>query len=158
MLEWVRPHYPRLGLIGFSLGAAIAINTVSQQPEGVQTVVAVSGPAAFDDIEFKWWTPEAWRTGLDGCEAGVGCRPGNLLLKKLRPVEQIRRFRQLPLLIIHGTRDVIVGVEHCRRLYEAAPQPKGLEIIEGGSHAEALFRDDPERFTQLVIEWFSTTL
>jgi hypothetical protein len=51
-----------------------------------------------------------------------------------------------------------VDVEHSRRLYAAAPEPKRLEIIESGSHAEALFRDDPQRFTRIVHEWMALAL
>ncbi len=58
----------------------------------------------------------------------------------------------------HTAAVVIVGVEHSRRLYAMAGEPKRLEIIEGGSHAEALFRDDPDRFVQIVSEWLSRTL
>ena len=60
--------------------------------------------------------------------------------------------------MIHGTRDVIVGVAHSRYLYAAAAEPKQLQIIEGGSHAEALFRDDPEGFLNLITPWFARTL
>ena len=62
------------------------------------------------------------------------------------------------ILFVHGTKDVIIGVEHSRRLHQAAREPKRLEIIEGGGHAEALFRDEPERFTRLMQEWFGQTL
>lgn len=98
------------------------------------------------------------RTGLDGLEPGAGCRPGSLWLKKERPLDHIARLSPMPVLFVHGTRDAIVGVEHSRRLYAAASEPKRLEIIEGGSHAEALFRDDPEGFMRVVSEWLSATL
>ena len=150
--------YARIVVVGFSLGAAVAINTVARRPGKVQGLIAVSGPASFEDIEFKWWTPEAMRTGLEGSEAGAGCRPGNLWLKKERAVDNISRVAPRPVLFVHGTRDAIVGVQHGRRLYEAAAEPKRLEIIEGGGHAEALFRDAPERFLEVVAQWLSATL
>lgn len=153
VLDWARTRYHTLHVLGFSMGAAIAINTVSRQRDGIQSLIAVSGPCAFEEIEFKWWTPEAMRTGLAGLEPGAGCRPGNLWLPKERPIENVPKLAPIPLLFIHGTRDVIVGVEHSHRLYAAAPRPKRLEIIEGDSHAEALFRDDPDGFTSLVNGW-----
>lgn len=158
VLAWTAARYPRIGVLGFSLGAAIAINTISRQADRVSSLIAVSGPSTFEEIEFKFWTPEAMRTGLQGFEFGAGCRPGNLFLKKERPIETIRCLDGLPKLFIHGTRDVIVGVDHSRRLYATAPEPKRLAIIEGGSHAEALFRDEPERFTRLLMAWFNETL
>ena len=155
VLTFARTRYRRISVLGFSLGAAIAINTVSRYPDWVQSLIAVSAPSVFEEIEFKWWTPEAMRTGMDGLEVGAGCRPGNLLLKKARPIEQVRKLAPIPVLFVHGTRDVIVGVRHSHRLFAAASEPKRLEIIEGGSHAEALFRDDPQRFSSLVSGWFT---
>jgi len=158
VLDFARARYQRIGILAFSMGAAIAINTVSQHQDAVQSLIAVSAPCAFEEIEFKWWTPEAMRTGLQGLEAGAGCRPGSLFLKKERPIDHIQHLAPMPSLFVHGTHDVIVGVEHSRRLYAAAREPKHLELIEGGSHAEALFRDDPSRFAQLVNAWFTKTL
>ena len=158
VLTWAQARYQQLGIIGFSMGGAISINTLSRHPERVKTLVAVSAPSSFEEIEFKFWTPEAMRTGAQGLEFGSGCRPGNLLLKKERPVERLQHFRHLPTLFIHGTNDVIIDVQHSHRLYAAAPEPKQLEIIQGGSHAEALFRDDPQGFVRIVDAWLARTL
>lgn len=158
VLQWAQRRYHHLGVLGFSLGAATAINTVSRHPEKVTTVIAVSAPAAFEDIELQFWTPEAMRIGIQGLEPGAGCRPGNPLLKKERPLETIRHVAPIPVLFIHGTNDVIVGIEHSRRLYAAASEPKRFDIVPNGRHAEALFRDDPEHFLGLVRAWFSQTL
>jgi len=158
VLRWVQGRYRGVGILSFSLGAAIAINTVSRHHGVVQSLIAVSAPSAFEDIEFKFWTPEAMRTGLTGLEPGAGCRPSNPLMKKDRPLDTVRHLGNTPLLFIHGTHDVIVDVQHSHRLHAAAAEPKRLEIIEGGSHAEALFRDDPTRFLSLVETWVAKTL
>lgn len=91
--------------------------------------------------------------GLAHREQTHGCRPGNPLLRKEWPIDCIPLLRGLPLLFIHGARDVIVGVEHSRRLYAAAAEPKRLEIVEGGGHAEGLFRARPAWFVGLVRSW-----
>ncbi len=153
VLDWVKARYPNIQVMGLSLGGAIAINTISQNPQGIDGLIAVSAPAAFEDIEFKFWTPEAIRTGVQGFGPGVGCRIGNLFLPKKRPVDQISRLKGMPLLFIHGTRDVIVGIRHGHRLFAAANEPKQFEIIQGGSHAHALFHDDPEGFLRIVAAW-----
>ena len=158
MLAWARPRYARIGMLSFSLGAAITVNTLSRNAQGISSIVLVSGPSSFEQIEFKFWTPEAMRTGITGLEAGSGFRPGNLLLKKAKPIEQIAKLAPIPVFMIHGTRDVIVGVAHSHRLYAAAAEPKQLQIVEGGSHAEALFRDDPAGFLALVKPWYRETL
>jgi len=158
VLQWAHARYARIALMGFSLGGAVAITTASRHPQLIQYLIAVSAPSDFKDIEFQWWTPHAMKTGLRGLERGSGCRPGNLFLKKERPLDAVTKLDAIPKLFIHGTKDVIVGLEHSRRLYAAASDPKRLEIITGGSHAEALFRDDPEGFCRLVQSWWTDTL
>jgi len=157
VLAWAEERYARLGLLGFSLGAATAIVTAARLAGRVRSLIAVSAPASFDDIEFQWWTPRAWRTGLRGSEPGAGCRPGNPWMRKARPIDEVKRLK-CPALFVHGTRDAIVGLEHTRRLYAAAPEPKGLSVIEGGDHAEALFRDDPGGFLAISEPWIARTL
>jgi uncharacterized protein len=48
----------------------------------------------------------------------------------------LRRIRELraPLLVIHGDRDEIVPPLHAETLFEAAPHPKRLHMIEGVGH------------------------
>ena len=43
-----------------------------------------------------------------------------------------------PLLVIHGDHDDIVPVAHGRALFEAAPQPKTIEIVRGAGHNDLL--------------------
>lgn len=91
VLDWVVPRYSRIGIMGFSLGAATAINVASHR-DGLRTLIAVSAPSAFEDIEFKFWTPEAIQTGVRGLEPGAGFRPGNPWAKKERPIDRIRKL------------------------------------------------------------------
>ena len=39
-----------------------------------------------------------------------------------------------PLLVLHGARDKTVPTRYGRRLFEAAPEPKDLFILDGGAH------------------------
>jgi len=158
VLSWMRGRYERIGLLGFSMGGAIAIDAASRMPYRIAGIAAVSAPAAFEDVEFKFWTLRALRGGLEGLEPGAGFRPGNPFLRKPRAVERLASLPPIPLLFIHGTRDAIVGVGHSRRLFEAARDPKRLEIIESSGHAEALFRRDPEPFLRLLQDWFRESL
>ena len=93
--------------------------------------------------------------GLRAWDLRMGCRLGNPWLKKEKPVETIRHL-DMPVLLIHGTRDSIVSHPHSERLHQAAGEPKRLELIEGGGHAEELYRRHPDRFIFLVREWFKS--
>ena len=74
VLDWAEKRYRRIGILGFSLGAATTINLASHRKD-ITTLIAVSAPSAFEDIEFQFWTPEAIKTGIAGLEPGAGCRP-----------------------------------------------------------------------------------
>ena len=41
-----------------------------------------------------------------------------------------------PLLVIHGTRDATIPVEHGKALYEMANEPKELMIVDGAGHSK----------------------
>lgn len=47
-----------------------------------------------------------------------------------------------PLLLIHGSADTIVPVRMGRRLFELAPEPKRLYLIENADHNDAYFLGD----------------
>lgn len=149
VLDWSRERYPSISLLGFSLGGAVAINTVARFPDSIRSLIVVGAPSAFEQIEYRVWKPEVMYGGLRCWDPGMGCRVGNPWLKKERSVETIRRV-SVPVLLIHGTRDFIVSHRHSERLYQAAGEPKRLELIEGGGHAEELYRHRPDKFLQLV--------
>ena len=56
------------------------------------------------------------------------------------PLPVVGKIAPIPLLIIHGDQDPIVPVEHSRKLYEAAREPKELWIVPGGTHDDAMQR------------------
>ncbi|MFC9895994.1 alpha/beta hydrolase [Nocardia sp. NPDC127579] len=53
----------------------------------------------------------------------------------------LRRIRSLrvPVLIMHGDQDELLPLRHARRLFEAAPEPKQLEIFPGAGHNDLIF-------------------
>lgn len=155
--RWAQERYDKVGVLGFSLGAATAINFAAKVSD-IRTLVAVSPPTSFEEIEFKFWTTESLQTGLGVLEPGTGCMPGNPLLQKERPIDNIGRLSKVPVMLVHGTKDRIISSSHSERLYEAAGEPKRLLILEGGGHAEEMFLRIPEEFLPPIQDWLRTTL
>ncbi len=62
----------------------------------------------------------------------------------------IRRLAGLPVLIIHGTADVTVPVEHARQLFAAADEPKRLLLLPDHGHS---FIGAGDRFVSTVVDW-----
>lgn len=162
VLQDIRPYYERIGLIGFSLGAASAIIAAAQS-EAIHSLIAVSAPAAVEKIEYHFWALDVENDILYNLfkegRIGKGIRPGPFWLKKDRPIDIIDKIRS-PILFVHGTADWIIRPWHAQALYEKAAAPKKLVIIPNGPHAEYLLRKNKNREEtyHCIKEWFRETL
>ena len=156
--EYARARYEKVGVLGFSLGGSIAI--LEQAEYGnLDSLICVGSPMDFRKVEFKkWWHPEAWKVALKGLECGAGARFGNPFLRKVRPIDAVGLVSPTPILFIHGSKDPTVNVRHSLMLFEAARDPKDLQIFYEGSHAEEIYRQHRDEFVKVVIDWFRKTL
>ena len=112
----VRPQ--QAFIYGHSLGGAVAIDLALRHPEAAGLIVESTFTSMQAMGELKYGS---WPVGL-------------LLNQRFESLQKIPGLK-LPLLLIHGTWDKKVPVEMGRRLFEAAPQPKTLLLIEGGEHS-----------------------
>lgn len=62
-----------------------------------------------------------------------------------------------PVLIIHGEADSTVPLEHAQRLYEAAQEPKRLELVPGADHVFS-GPGQRDRVLSLTLDWMQTYL
>lgn len=58
----------------------------------------------------------------------------------------------VPILFIHGAKDMFVPTYMCEALYEACTAPKGLLIVEGAGHSQAYMRD-PSAYQSTIDEF-----
>lgn len=160
VLKKAREEYDKIGVIGFSLGAATAIITASKS-DAINSLISVSAPAAFEKIDYRFWELDVETDILFNLfgkgSTGKGVRPGPFWLKKERPVDLVRKIK-IPILFIHGEDDWLIKPWHCEVLYENAIPPKGIYMIDGGPHAEYLIRNDKEDFVRQIKKWFADTL
>ena len=158
-VAWARGRVPdaRLGLVGFSMGAALSILAAATDP-AIRVVVADSAYAtlqgvvanAYGRYRVPSWPFLALSDRYNGWRYGY--RYG-----ALRPVEVVGQVAPRPLLIIHGTRDAVTPVAHAHHLYDAAGEPKELWIAEGAHHCGAYFLDR-ERYIARVADFFARGL
>ncbi len=147
----------RLGLLGFSMGASVAILLAAREPR-VAAVVAdspftgiaevVAHAAAQKHLPAKLVVPIAdaltrWRYGY---------RFG-----AVRPVEAVAAISPRPLLLIHGAADSLIPVSHAHAFYAAAREPKERWIVEGMDHCGGYFADRPV-YVARVSEFFAQHL
>jgi len=115
-------------LRGEGMAAADIILYGESLGTGVATQVAISRPAAGLILEAPFTSlVAAWRQF-------VPFVPVDLLLRDRYESDRIIGSLRMPLLIIHGAKDRLVGVGLGRALFALAPEPKTLVILPNGGH------------------------
>ncbi len=73
------------------------------------------------------------------------------------PAAFVSRVSPIPLLILHGTADVVVPFHHGQWLYEKAKDPKTFSAVPEGQHADALIQHASE-YRPLLVKFFVDAL
>lgn len=110
------PHAERRYIYGHSLGAAVAIELGATQ-DGVAGVIAESGFTSLADVVAERNLPV-----------------GMLMTQRFDALANVPQLRA-PVLFVHGTADEVVPAAMTQRMFDAAPEPKRLLLIEGGGHS-----------------------
>jgi hypothetical protein len=118
----------RTVLYGESLGTGIAVKMAVERPAAA---VILESPytsiAELAQVHY-WYLPAWW-----------------LVLDKWRSREIIERINA-PLLVVHGARDRTVPLRYGRRIFEAAPEPKEILVVDDGAHNDLFeFPEVPAR-------------
>ena len=137
-----RPEVTGAAILGHSMGAIGAILAAANEPR-VAAVVATSAPAdpwrltrqtfrlarlPFPDVIAY---PLAWLT------TRVYLRPRGHDVADISASDALRRI-EAPVLLVHGSEDVVVPAAHLRRLERitvSAGHPAETLIVEGGHHS-----------------------
>lgn len=159
-VDYVKLREPntQIGVMAYSMGAAIAIMCSGQVPE-IKALVADSAFATHTSVvdynirralhipgaPFIWLADFFlnWRAGYH--------------FRQVEPLRDIAHIATRPMLIIHGDRDTIVDPRDALRLYNAAPGPKELWMVPGADHCGAYFADRPA-YVQKVVAFFTQHL
>lgn len=147
----------QVGVIGYSMGAAVAIRGTARRPE-VRALVADSSFATHEG-EVRYTVnkgmhlpPAAARVVAQAAEPLLRWRAG-YRHTDVEPLRDIARVAPRPLLLIHATADDMIPVEDAYRLFEAAGEPKALWVDDGASHCGVYFVDR-ERYCARVAGFF----
>lgn len=143
----------RLFLLGSSAGAAVSVYVAATDPR-VAGVITFACPAEFGfltDGERAKELVERFRSiGLIK-DAGFPPSLDEWLegFRKVSPIRFVDKISPRPLLLVHGEEDDLVPVEHARRLYQQAGEPKKLLLLPDAGHR---LRFD-ERAITAAIDW-----
>lgn len=147
-----------LGVIGFSMGAAVAILAAADNTR-ISAVVADSPFTSGSDVVTHGVSREL------RIPAGALVRVADEFVARLhgyrfsqvQPIAAVARLAPRPLFLIHGDQDSVIPVQHAHQLAAAAAEPRELWIVPGVEHCGAYFADRPT-YCRRVIEFFDRYL
>ena len=86
---------------------------------------------------------------------GINLRQRNVRekLMKLNECEAASRLQGMPLLVVNGEDDDIVGVDEARAVYESANEPKDLLIIKSADHT---YRRKENELVEKTMAWIKS--
>ena len=137
--------------MGNSLGGAVVARAAALDPR-IEAVVIVSSYSslpeavedAFDDMSiFPSWPFAPLLVSL--AERRVG-----LEISQVNSARELASIQPRAVLLIHGAEDGLFPVDHARRMYEAAGEPKELWVIQGFGHGNPAVAFSAEYRVQVV--------
>ena len=137
-----RVSHAAIGVMGYSMGAAVAIMGAARCPD-IQVVVADS-PFARQREEVSLHVRKVIRIPhgplLHIVDFLLG-HVGGYHFRDVEPLREIECIAPRPVLLIHGEADSVIDVRDSRILYQAANEPKELWITPGVEHCGTYFFD-----------------
>jgi uncharacterized protein len=153
----------RIVLMGWSMGGAIALQSVLRSAEVRERLVGVIlDSPAIDWIDILRFQGELlklprrlgdivsrliggpWSGGITGLAAPID-------VTELDPVARADEF-DVPMLLMHSVDDGFVPIDGSRRFAQARPDLIEFEVFEGARHTK-LWNHDSDRWTRLVRGW-----
>lgn len=154
-IDWVKAHHPgKIGLIGFSMGAATSLITAA----GAKEVVGVVADSPFNNLrtyltdnlsvwsdlpEFPF-TPMIMLiipplTGID--------------VDTVNPLAAVDQIYPRPVLFIHDQGDTAIPDVNSEEMYKKHPDVFSFWNPDVEGHVKA-YHENPEEYTQRVIQFF----
>ena len=150
----------RIGILGASMGASIAILAAAECDE-ISAVVLDSPFASLKKISTEWACqltrcPEAilqLSIRMAYCWLYLAHR---FWVPEIEPAAMARTLR-CPVFVIHGAADRKIPASHSHEIFENLPGEKELWIVNDAGHLEVYLRHAPE-YEQRVLNFFQKNL
>ncbi|MFC1990389.1 alpha/beta hydrolase [Chloroflexota bacterium] len=143
----------RIGLLGFSLGAGVAILVAAQEPR-IPAVVSDSGFLDYMmDLQLLSVGPFRLPSWFATVVAFAGRIFFNADFSKVCPIEVVEQVEQ-PIFFIHGEDDPVVSAEETRELHDVSDNREDrIWIVPHAEHVNC-YRKMPEEYVNRVSQFF----
>lgn len=134
-----RPDVDKDKLIsyGHSLGGAKSVTAIAEEcPKGLKAIII--------DGAFASYRAMATRVG--------GQFGASMISDELSPKDFIATITEVPLLVVHGEKDLVVPFTQGKELFDLANEPKTLFEVKDGGHGDSLVRDGGA-YRKKLLEW-----
>ncbi|MCI4430651.1 MAG: alpha/beta hydrolase [Burkholderiales bacterium] len=140
----------RIIVLAQSLGGALGLHYVAHSAyrEQIRGVIIDSAFIGYRDIAREK-LQRSWLTWLFAVPLSL------TVTEDFRPIDAAPKIAPIPLLLIHGDRDVVVPVHHSEWLYDAAQQPKEVWIVPGAGHIQSLGQAEVR---ERLVAWLQVQL
>lgn len=161
-VTWARRELglERVVVIGTSQGGASVLLAAAADP-GIDVVIAENPFTSLYELVRDARMPDggrvpAWVARLIA-DTALWRMGGLDALRRPSPIEAVGEIAPRPLLLMHGTADEVIPLDHSERLLAAAGGSTELWIVEGGEHA-ALFNRDPVGYETRIRDFLLRAL
>lgn len=159
ILSWAKGRYEKVNLIGLSIGAYAAGRAAVEWPGTISNLLLISCPTRVEDIITSGGVVDNLIQLL--VSQGVQLDTGSTVFFRWGPIfgkkpnlAKIDSVIGVPVSFLVGESDHLVYEGLSRKVYEALPGEKNWDIFPKGSHADAMYIQDPQRF----MSWIMTHL
>jgi pimeloyl-ACP methyl ester carboxylesterase len=143
----------RIGLLGFSLGATVALLVVAKEPR----IAAVVSDSAWLDSFVELKQVPFWRFYLPAWFAFPIALMGRMFFgadfSKVRPIKVVSKIPR-PIFFIHGQQDPVISFQETQELYKASGNPEDRIWIVANTGHVASYRRQPEEYAAKVASFF----
>lgn len=155
-IEYVKDRVDpdNIGVIGFSMGGAVAITTAGQTSD-IKAVVADSSFADRSKL-INFFVKDVVPSPLEHLIRFFVQMQGMDMGENL-PVDYAERISPNALLVIQGDKDHLVEVEDAMSLYDKAKEPKELWLVPGAPHVGA-HQTEKSEYEKRVLEFLDKYL
>jgi pimeloyl-ACP methyl ester carboxylesterase len=147
----------KVGVFGTSMGAAVAIQAAAIDLR-IASVVAEASFTTLRSIAVDYQRrliKLPWHF-LRNIAFARSQKVAGFKARFVAPVEDIKKLH-CPILFVHGLEDTFIDVEHSKRLYRIARDPKQLLLVDGANHTN-VWEVGGNKYKDTLAAFFKSSL